>query len=95
MSPIPDSMAPAEWLLRKWGQDKQLDAVVAKLSLLMKGGCAPRPKPQWYVNTQKQTFVIVEGRRVPDGIAQIRTRFLATRHSARHSHWSHIRNFGA
>jgi serine/threonine protein kinase/formylglycine-generating enzyme required for sulfatase activity len=51
-----------EWLLRKWGQAKQMEAVVEKLKsdenqLLARKSNDNR---QWYVNTQKQTFVIVD-----------------------------------
>jgi serine/threonine protein kinase/formylglycine-generating enzyme required for sulfatase activity len=57
--PDPGLHGACEWLLRNWGQDAQLDAVLAKLSCdeMQLRAC---PKPRWYVNTQKQTFVIVE-----------------------------------
>jgi eukaryotic-like serine/threonine-protein kinase len=53
----------AEWLLRKWEQGKRLEAVVEKLKsddeqLQARKSTDQR---QWYVNTQKQTFVIVDG----------------------------------
>ena len=52
-----------EWLLRKWGQQKRLEDVVEKLK------CDERQlrartsseKRRWYVNTQNQTFVILDG----------------------------------
>jgi formylglycine-generating enzyme required for sulfatase activity len=52
----------AEWLLRKWGQSERLEAVVQKLKSDDKQLQARRAsdKRQWYVNTQKQTFVIVD-----------------------------------
>ena len=52
----------AEWLLRKWGQGERLEAVVEKLKSNEKQLQARKPndKRQWYVNTQKQTFVIVD-----------------------------------
>jgi serine/threonine protein kinase/formylglycine-generating enzyme required for sulfatase activity len=51
-----------EWLLRKWGQDKGLEAVVEKLKsdetqLQTRRAAGKR---QWYVNMQKQTFVILD-----------------------------------
>ena len=52
----------AEWLLRKWGQGKRLEAVVEKLKSDEKQLQARKStdKRQWYVNTQRQTFVIVD-----------------------------------
>ncbi len=52
-----------EWLLRKWGQEKQVDAILAKLSCDETQSARLRlgAKPPWYVNTQRQTFVLVEG----------------------------------
>ena len=51
-----------EWLLRRWGQGKRLDAVVEKLKCDEKQLQARKSndKRQWYVNPQKQTFVIVD-----------------------------------
>jgi eukaryotic-like serine/threonine-protein kinase len=51
-----------EWLLRKWGQGKRLEGVVEKLKSDDKQLRARKSndKRQWYVNTQKQTFVIVD-----------------------------------
>jgi formylglycine-generating enzyme required for sulfatase activity len=53
----------AEWLLRKWGQDSRLHVVLEKLrhsnEHLSAGKSADRR--QWYVNTQGQTFVILDG----------------------------------
>jgi eukaryotic-like serine/threonine-protein kinase len=53
-----------EWLLRKWKQDKRLDAVVDKLKGDEKQLQATKPNDvrQWYVNTQRQTFTIVDAR---------------------------------
>jgi serine/threonine protein kinase/formylglycine-generating enzyme required for sulfatase activity len=53
----------SEWLLRKWGQQKRLEGVIEHLK------CDERQlqartsslKRRWYVNTQKQTYVIVAG----------------------------------
>jgi serine/threonine protein kinase/formylglycine-generating enzyme required for sulfatase activity len=52
----------AEWLLRKWGQRKRLDAVLDKLKSDEKQlqGRKATDKRQWYINSQKQTFVIVD-----------------------------------
>ncbi len=51
-----------EWLLRKWGQGKRLEAVIEKLHSDEKQLQARKSKDkrQWYVNTQKQTFVTVD-----------------------------------
>jgi hypothetical protein len=61
--PDPGLHCAAEWLLRKWGQQAGLDAVLERLksdeSQLQ--AHASTEKRQWYVNTQKQTFVIVDG----------------------------------
>ena len=53
----------AEWLLRKWGQEKGLEAVLEKLKSHESQLRAriSTEKRRWYVNTQKQTFVVVEG----------------------------------
>jgi serine/threonine protein kinase/formylglycine-generating enzyme required for sulfatase activity len=61
--PDPGLHGAAEWLLRKWGQQKQLDAILAKLACDETQLRARNlgAKPRWYVNTQKQTFVIVKG----------------------------------
>jgi formylglycine-generating enzyme required for sulfatase activity len=52
----------AEWLLRKWGQGKRLEAVLEKLKSDEKQSQAQKStdKRQWYVNTQQQAFVIVD-----------------------------------
>ncbi len=53
-----------EWLLRKWGQGKRLEVVIEKLKSddeQLQSRKASN-KRQWYVNTQKQTFVIVDAR---------------------------------
>ena len=51
-----------EWLLRKWGQTERLQAVVEKLrskeEQLQAGRLAD--KRQWYINTQGQTFVVLD-----------------------------------
>jgi formylglycine-generating enzyme required for sulfatase activity len=62
--PDPGLHGASEWLLRKWGQDKQLAAILAKVSCDETHLRARNlgVKQQWYVNTQKQTFVLVEGR---------------------------------
>jgi len=53
-----------EWLLRKWKQDKRLDALIEKLKSDEKQLQARKSndKRQWYVNTQLQTFAIVDAR---------------------------------
>ncbi len=52
----------AEWLLRKWEQGKRLEAVVEKLKSDDKQLQARKSsdKRQWYVNSQEQTFVVVD-----------------------------------
>ena len=54
----------AEWLLRKWGQGRRLEAMLDKLKTddkqLQRRKASE--KRQWYVNTQKQTFVVVDAR---------------------------------
>jgi eukaryotic-like serine/threonine-protein kinase len=53
-----------EWLLRKWDHVNRLEVVVERLKTDDKELQARKPsdKRQWYVNTQKQTFVIVDAR---------------------------------
>ncbi|HEV8066785.1 MAG TPA: bifunctional serine/threonine-protein kinase/formylglycine-generating enzyme family protein [Planctomycetaceae bacterium] len=55
--------AAAEWLLRKWGQEKRLTALLEKLKCDEKQlqSRKANEKRQWYVNAQKQTFVILKG----------------------------------
>jgi eukaryotic-like serine/threonine-protein kinase len=53
-----------EWLLRKWGHGKRLETLVERFKsdekqLQSREGSDKR---QWYVNTQKQTFVVVDAR---------------------------------
>jgi formylglycine-generating enzyme required for sulfatase activity len=51
----------AEWLLRKWGQGKRLEAVVEKLKSEKQWQTRKSTdKRRWYVNSQKQTFVVVD-----------------------------------
>jgi serine/threonine protein kinase/formylglycine-generating enzyme required for sulfatase activity len=52
----------SEWLLRKWGQANLLQAVVDRLKTNEEQLQASKAdeKKQWYINTQGQTFVIVE-----------------------------------
>jgi eukaryotic-like serine/threonine-protein kinase len=52
----------AEWLLRKWGQGNRLKAVVDKLRNKEEQLQARKStdKRQWYINTQGQTFVILD-----------------------------------
>ena len=93
---IPDSMAPPNGSFENG--DRTNGSMRSLRSLrLTKGSCVPAlpESRQWYVNTQKQTFVIVEGGEFLMGSPKSERRFLATRHSAPHSHWSHFRNFGA
>ncbi len=53
-----------EWLLRKWGQANRLQAILEKLKsdekLLQSRNLSDNRR--WYVNTQRQTFVIVDAR---------------------------------
>jgi eukaryotic-like serine/threonine-protein kinase len=51
-----------EWLLRRWGQSKRLDAVVQKLKCDEKQLQARKStdKRHWYINTEKQTFAILD-----------------------------------
>jgi formylglycine-generating enzyme required for sulfatase activity len=52
----------AEWVLRKWGEAKRVDALDEKLAGDEKQLHARKSSEirQWYVNTHKQTFVIVD-----------------------------------
>jgi eukaryotic-like serine/threonine-protein kinase len=52
----------AEWLLRKWGQDKRLEAVLDKLKTDDKQLQARKSsdKRQWYVNMHGLTFTVVD-----------------------------------
>jgi formylglycine-generating enzyme required for sulfatase activity len=52
----------AEWLLRKWKQDNRLRAAIEKLQSTEEQLQARKAteKRQWYVNTQGQTFVILD-----------------------------------
>jgi formylglycine-generating enzyme required for sulfatase activity len=52
----------AEWLLRKWGQAKRLEVLVEKLQGDDKQLQVRKlnDKRKWYINTEKQTFVIVD-----------------------------------
>jgi len=61
--PDPGLHGAAEWLLRKWGQEKALEAVLTKLACDETQLRARAAKPSWYVNTQKQTFVAVDADR--------------------------------
>jgi serine/threonine protein kinase/formylglycine-generating enzyme required for sulfatase activity len=70
--PDPGSHGTSEWLLRKWGQQKRLEGAVEKLKcderqLHARTSSDNRP---WYVNTQKQTFVIVDGGEFLMGLAE-------------------------
>ena len=62
----------SEWLLRKWGQQKRLEAVVEKLSCDERQFLArtSSEKRRWYVNSQKQTFVIMDGGEFLMGLAE-------------------------
>jgi formylglycine-generating enzyme required for sulfatase activity len=50
-----------EWLLRKWGHANRVEALIDKLKIDEKQLQARGPSEQrrWFVNTQRQTFVIV------------------------------------
>ncbi|MSR59930.1 MAG: TIR domain-containing protein [Planctomycetaceae bacterium] len=54
--------AAAEWLLRQWGQAEEVEAVVNKLrgNEPQLRSRQPTDQRQWYVNSQAQTFVILE-----------------------------------
>ena len=56
----PDSgiHAAAEWTLRKWGQEAKLNDANNRLAKLDFKGRGPR---RWYVNSQAQTFTLIEG----------------------------------
>jgi eukaryotic-like serine/threonine-protein kinase len=56
--------AAAQWLLRRWGQAKQFDAIVERLKCDEKQLQSRKAteKRQWYINSQKQTYVIVDAR---------------------------------
>lgn len=54
--------AAAEWLLRKWGQSGRIAEIVHKLrenEEQLRARAVDDPR-EWYVNTQGQTFVILE-----------------------------------
>lgn len=61
--PDPGLHGAVEWLLRKWGENRRLEPVIEKLQNKEEQLRARKPsdKQQWYINTQKETFVIVEG----------------------------------
>jgi formylglycine-generating enzyme required for sulfatase activity len=67
--PDPGLHAAAEWLLRRWGQSARLQAVDGELARLRQERLeqierrlvAGRAEPQWYVNGQKQTLVVLPG----------------------------------
>ena len=52
----------AEWLLRKWGQAERLQAVLEKLRSKEEQLQARKAtdKRQWYVNSEGQTFAIID-----------------------------------
>ncbi len=54
--------AAAEWLLRKWGQAEAVQTVVNKLRVNEQElrSRQPTDQRQWYVNSQGQTFVILD-----------------------------------
>ncbi len=50
-----------EWVLRRWGQEKKLDAIDRELAQSEDQLLADlKPKQEWYINTQGQTFVILQ-----------------------------------
>ncbi len=70
--PDPGLHAAVEWLLRKWKQDgwvKQVEAAWAKdkvprdqrLLQIGQESAKGKSRPQWYVNSQGQTMVVVPG----------------------------------
>jgi serine/threonine protein kinase/formylglycine-generating enzyme required for sulfatase activity len=70
--PDPGLHGASEWLLRKCGQQERLEAVVEKLKCDERQ-LLPRTsseKRRWYVNSQKQTFVIVDGGEFLMGLAE-------------------------
>jgi formylglycine-generating enzyme required for sulfatase activity len=56
--PDPGIHGAAEWTLRKWGQQAGLTAAEARLVDLRDKGRGAR---RWYVNSQRQTLVLIEG----------------------------------
>ena len=73
-APDPGLHSAAEWLLRQWGQDESLKQVneewakdhegqnkrLESIGKLLAKDKEKTP-PQWYVNTQGQTFVVIPG----------------------------------
>jgi formylglycine-generating enzyme required for sulfatase activity len=54
--PDPGLHSAAAWLLRRWGYDEELRAILADLA-----GKDPAPGRGWSVNAERQTFVRVRG----------------------------------
>jgi serine/threonine protein kinase/formylglycine-generating enzyme required for sulfatase activity len=60
--PDPGLHGASEWLLRTWGENQKLDALLVRLAGDERELRARmlRDKRRWYVNTQQQTFVILD-----------------------------------
>lgn len=58
--PDPGIRGAAEWLLRQWGCQKQLQEIDKELSYAHVGEELQRQR-QWYVNGQGQTMVVIRG----------------------------------
>jgi formylglycine-generating enzyme required for sulfatase activity len=56
--PDPGIHGAAEWTLKKWGQQAGLTAAEERLVELRDKGRGPR---RWFLNSQRQTFVLIEG----------------------------------
>jgi formylglycine-generating enzyme required for sulfatase activity len=52
--------AAAEWLLRQWGQEAQVESIVNRIRSASGGPLTAADKRQWFVNSQGQTFVILD-----------------------------------
>lgn len=74
--------AAAEWLLRKWGQDKRLEAAIEKLHGNEQQLRARKAsdKRQWYVDMQKLTFVMMEAGELLVGSPESEPSHFATEH---------------
>jgi serine/threonine protein kinase/formylglycine-generating enzyme required for sulfatase activity len=70
--PDPGLNAAVDWLLRRWGQEARIDqvnrtwtkdrpALERRLEHLRKELAKDKPSPQWYVNGQGQTMVVIPG----------------------------------
>jgi eukaryotic-like serine/threonine-protein kinase len=78
-----------EWLLRKWGQGTRVQTVVEKLKSDEKQLEARNPGDarQWYVNSHKQTFVILQADQFLMGT-------LVSGPGPNYQEWQHLRHIG-